>query len=143
MQRRHFTTLRRAAQSPFGRSPGWAAQSLRPLIAVLEGASAASMAAPHDAFRAGLYRHFEHLVMAVTARLGKFGIFPILMDGGTVASKNRRRTATESMRYTVRHIPAIRELNDSELECVSGGATLIDAFNKGIVEGADLYRFHN
>jgi hypothetical protein len=34
-----------------------------------------------------------------------------------------------------RQVPAIRELNDSQLDCVSGGATLIDAFNKGIAEG--------
>jgi hypothetical protein len=53
--RREFTTLCGGAVT-FGPLSAWAAQSLRPLIALLEGASAASMAASHDAFRAGLHQ---------------------------------------------------------------------------------------
>jgi ABC-type uncharacterized transport system substrate-binding protein len=53
MQRREFITLVGGA-AVFGPLPAWAQQSLRPLIAILEGASAASMAERYDAFRAEL-----------------------------------------------------------------------------------------
>jgi putative ABC transport system substrate-binding protein len=53
MRRREFVTLVGGA-AVFGPHPAWAQQSLRPLIAVLEAASAASMAERYDTFRAEL-----------------------------------------------------------------------------------------
>ncbi len=52
-RRRDVITLLGGA-AVFGPLSAWAQQSLRPLIAVLEAASAASMAVRHDAFRAEL-----------------------------------------------------------------------------------------
>jgi putative tryptophan/tyrosine transport system substrate-binding protein len=53
MKRREAIALIGGAAA-VGSLSAWAQQPLRPLIGVLEGRSAASMAASHDAFRAGL-----------------------------------------------------------------------------------------